>query len=98
LKTSLVRFPENLRELIDVQVARLKPGAQHLLEVASVLGSEFTVASVAAGLNEDTVAVEETASNWLSRNSSWRPRRSSRDPTAHRFTVPLHAQPDIQQS
>ena len=38
---------------------RLEPEAQRLLEVASVLGSEFTVPSVAAGLDEDPLAVEE---------------------------------------
>jgi tetratricopeptide (TPR) repeat protein len=51
--------PETLRQLIENQIARLKPEAQRLLEAGSVLGSEFTVASVAAGLDTDPVAVEE---------------------------------------
>jgi len=51
--------PESLRQLIENQIARLKPEAQRLLEVGSVLGSEFTVASVAAGLDGDPVAVED---------------------------------------
>ena len=43
--------PESLRQLVEKQIARLEPEAQRLLEVASVLGNEFTVASVAAGLD-----------------------------------------------
>jgi DNA-binding winged helix-turn-helix (wHTH) protein/tetratricopeptide (TPR) repeat protein len=51
--------PESLRLLIDKQIARLEPDAQRLLEVASVLGREFTIASMAAGLEKDPVEVEE---------------------------------------
>jgi predicted ATPase/DNA-binding winged helix-turn-helix (wHTH) protein len=51
--------PESLRLLIEKQIARLEPDVQRLLEVASVLGSEFTAASVAAGLGKDSLAVEE---------------------------------------
>jgi predicted ATPase len=43
-------LPESLRQLIEKQIARLEPEAQRLLEVGSVLGSEFTVPSVAVGL------------------------------------------------
>ena len=51
--------PESLRLLVEKQVARLEPEAQRLLEAASVLGSEFTVPSIAAGLAKDPLAVEE---------------------------------------
>jgi DNA-binding winged helix-turn-helix (wHTH) protein len=51
--------PEGLRLLVEKQIARLKPEAQRLLEVASVLGGEFTVPSLAAGLAADALAVEE---------------------------------------
>jgi DNA-binding winged helix-turn-helix (wHTH) protein len=51
--------PESLRLLVDKQIARLEPEAQRLLEAAGVLGTEFTVASVGAGLAEDSLAVEE---------------------------------------
>ena len=51
--------PENLRLLVEKQIARLEPEVQRLLEVASVLGRDFTVASVAAGLAKDSLAVEE---------------------------------------
>ncbi len=51
--------PESLRLLIEKQIARLDPGAQRVLEVAGVLGGEFTAASVATGLAEDPLAIEE---------------------------------------
>ena len=51
--------PESLRQLVEKQIARLEPEAQRLLEVASILGSEFTVPSVAAGLATDALAAEE---------------------------------------
>ena len=51
--------PESLRLLVEKQIARLEPETQHLLEAASVLGGDFTVASVAAGLGKDPLAVEE---------------------------------------
>jgi hypothetical protein len=37
----------------------LEPETQRVLEVASVLASEFTLASVAAELGKDSLAVEE---------------------------------------
>jgi DNA-binding winged helix-turn-helix (wHTH) protein/tetratricopeptide (TPR) repeat protein len=51
--------PESLRQLIDKQISRLEPDVQRLLEVASVLGHEFTARSLAAGLDEDPLTVEE---------------------------------------
>ena len=59
LATLPLVVPESLRQLLEYQITRLPPEAQRLLEVASVLGGEFSVASVAAGLAEDPVAVEE---------------------------------------
>jgi predicted ATPase len=50
---------ESLRAPIEKQVGRLEPEAQRILEVAELLGNQFTAAAVAAGLGEDTVAVEE---------------------------------------
>ncbi len=52
-------IPESLRQLIEKQIARLEPDSQRLLEVASVLAPEFTVASVAAGLEADPLDVED---------------------------------------
>jgi tetratricopeptide (TPR) repeat protein len=43
-------IPATLRALIEHQLAHCSPEAQTLLEVASVAGTEFTAAAVAAGL------------------------------------------------
>ncbi len=51
--------PESLRALVDKQIDRLQPEAQRLLEAASLLGSEFTIGSVAAGLDGDPLVIEE---------------------------------------
>jgi DNA-binding winged helix-turn-helix (wHTH) protein/tetratricopeptide (TPR) repeat protein len=51
--------PESLRGLIEKQIDRLQPEAQRLLEAASLLGNEFTIGSVAAGLDVDPLAIEE---------------------------------------
>ena len=51
--------PESLRALVEKQIDRLQPEAQRLLEAASVLGNEFTIGSVAAGLDADPLAIEE---------------------------------------
>ncbi|MCA9707781.1 MAG: protein kinase [Myxococcales bacterium] len=48
--------PESLRLLIEAQIERLDAEDQRVLEVASVLGIEFGVASVATGLQ---IGVEE---------------------------------------
>ena len=51
--------PDSLRQLVEVQIARLEPDAQRLLEAASLLGNEFTIGSVATGLDVDPLAIEE---------------------------------------
>ena len=51
--------PDSLRALIEKQIDRLQPEAQRLLEVASVLGPEFTTGSVAAALDLDPLMIED---------------------------------------
>ncbi|HEV8713986.1 MAG TPA: AAA family ATPase, partial [Candidatus Binatia bacterium] len=53
------RVPESLQQLIEQQIERLGPQAQHLLEVASVAGAEFSAAAVAAGMETEVDVVEE---------------------------------------
>jgi len=97
LAKSAGAVPESLRQLIENQIARLKPEAQRLLEVGSVLGSEFTVASVAAGLDGDPVAVEDLCDE-LARHGQFLARSpvfSRPDGTAvarYRFTHSLYPQ------
>jgi DNA-binding winged helix-turn-helix (wHTH) protein/tetratricopeptide (TPR) repeat protein len=51
--------PLGLRELIEAQAARLREDERRLLEAASVVGVEFSVASVAAALDTSAAAIEE---------------------------------------
>lgn len=50
--------PESLRQLLDRQIARLEEEDAGLLEVASLVGAEFTTAAVAAGLGVSEARVE----------------------------------------
>ena len=52
-------IPGGLQQLIERQLGRLSPEQQHLLEVASVAGSEFTAFATAAGMDTDGDVVEE---------------------------------------
>jgi DNA-binding winged helix-turn-helix (wHTH) protein/predicted ATPase len=61
--------PENLRQLIDKQVARLSPDEQRLLEVASVAGAELTAGAVAAGLKREAEEIEERCEELVAKSS-----------------------------
>jgi predicted ATPase len=50
--------PESLRQMIEKQLGRLTPEEQRMIETASVVGSEFTTATVAAGVEEQLEQVE----------------------------------------
>ncbi len=54
-----VEVPQNIQQMIEQQIERLGPEEQRMLEVASVAGTEFSVATVAAGLAAEVVEVEE---------------------------------------
>ncbi len=58
LTVSDQEIPHSLRELIEAQVGRLTREEQQVLEVGSVAGAEFTVASVAAGLQTTGDVIE----------------------------------------
>lgn len=51
--------PENVRQLIDIQIDRLTPAEQRVLEIGSAIGMEFTAGLVAAAQDESVDAVEE---------------------------------------
>jgi DNA-binding winged helix-turn-helix (wHTH) protein/predicted ATPase len=53
-----VGVPENLRRMIELQIDRLPPEDQQVLEVASVAGVEFSAAALAAGSAAELRAVE----------------------------------------
>lgn len=50
--------PRSLRQLIEQRLADLDPGEQELLEAASVAGTEFAAATVAAACDRPDTAVE----------------------------------------
>ena len=50
--------PENLRQLIEQHIDRLPEEDRQLLEVASVVGVEFSVATTAASLHHETELIE----------------------------------------
>lgn len=50
--------PDSLQHLIERQLQQLAPADQRLLEAASVAGTDFVTATVAAGVDETVEAVE----------------------------------------
>jgi predicted ATPase len=54
-----VGVPESIRQMIEKQSDRLSRDQRRTLEAASVAGTEFSVAAVAAGLDEDLLLIEE---------------------------------------
>ena len=59
LTSVATRVPDSVQQLITQQIERLSSEDRRMLEVASVDGMEFSVASVAAGLATEAEAVEE---------------------------------------
>src|SRR5262249_40924420 len=59
LTSVATRVPDSVQQLITQQIERLSREDRRMLEVASVDGMEFSVASVAAGLATEAEAVEE---------------------------------------
>ena len=57
-ETSHIRIPTTIRQLIEEQVGRLDPQDQRLLDAASVVGTEFSAAAVAAAIKDDILTVE----------------------------------------
>ncbi len=53
-----VGLPNNLRRLIELQLIRLDTANQNILEVASVVGTEFAAAALAAGLTMTEEEIE----------------------------------------
>ena len=51
--------PESLQQMIEKQLERLSAAEQQILEVASVVGVEFSAAAVAAGVESDVVEIED---------------------------------------
>jgi DNA-binding winged helix-turn-helix (wHTH) protein len=52
--------PESLREVLELELSRLSEREQRVLEAAAIAGLEFSSAAVAAGLELEPPAVEES--------------------------------------
>jgi len=53
-----VGVPDSIRQMIEKQIEHLEKAERRTLEVASVAGTEFSALAVAAGLEEDGMAIE----------------------------------------
>ncbi len=53
-----IGVPDGLRPLIEKQIGHLTPAEQQLLEVASVVGTEFDATAVAAGLKQEVDEID----------------------------------------
>jgi DNA-binding winged helix-turn-helix (wHTH) protein len=62
--------PESLRQMLELQLERLSPMDQRVLEVGSVAGATFSAAAVAAGLAHEVVEVEDWCAG-LARRQQW---------------------------
>jgi 23S rRNA G2445 N2-methylase RlmL/tetratricopeptide (TPR) repeat protein len=61
------KLPETVRQVIEMQVDRLPAGEQRILEAASVVGAEFSAASVAAALDLPQAEIEEACDSLVER-------------------------------
>ena len=63
-----VGVPENIREMIGKQIARLTVEDQQLLEAASISGMNFSALAIASALGKDVVEVEAKCEELARRN------------------------------
>jgi predicted ATPase len=70
-------IPSSIRQFIEQQIDRLSPKEREVLEVASVVGAEFSAAAVAAGLEADVAEVERRCADLVRREQFLRTNGSS---------------------
>ena len=68
--------PQNLRQMIEKQLDRLRLEEQRLLEAASVAGGEFSTAAIAAALGSEVEQIEEWCEGLARRHFFLHPTRS----------------------
>ena len=73
-------LPENLRQLIEQQLARVSSDERKILETASVAGAEFSAAAVAAGVEQSTEVAETHCDNLVRREQFLRAQGTSEWP------------------
>ncbi len=69
-------LPSLLRQFLELQIDRLTPADQRLLEAASVAGVEFPVALVAAGVAGSNTEIEEHCATLVRQGQFLQPRGS----------------------
>src|SRR5581483_152829 len=75
-----VEVPMNIREFIEQQVDRVSPEERRVLEAASVVGIEFSAAAVAAGIEQEVEAVEDSCDALVRREQFLRVRGTEQWP------------------
>ena len=90
-------IPHNIQHLIEQQLARLHPEERYLLEAASVVGSDFSTATVAITLGQKVDQIEQWCDALARRHlflqfSGGTPRRERRQAARYRFIHSLYSQ------
>ncbi len=75
-----IGVPENLRQLIQQQLARVNLDERKILEAASVAGADFSAAAVAAGVEQATETVETHCDDLVHREQFLRTQGTSEWP------------------
>jgi len=66
-------MPVSLRQILETRLDRLRPEEQRVLEVGSAVGIEFSAATVAAGLEDDVMQIDEQCAALVRRSQLLRP-------------------------
>jgi DNA-binding winged helix-turn-helix (wHTH) protein/tetratricopeptide (TPR) repeat protein len=83
--------PTSILTMIERETERLSPFERQVLEVASVVGYEFSALSVAAATAEDVVRIEELCERWARHGPFLKPGRSERSVAESRTYRFIHA-------
>ena len=82
----LACIPDRTQQLLARQLDRLSPEERHILNVASVVGVEFSAAAVAAGLEQEVHQVEEQCESLAHRHQLLQSSSHRRMPDRRRAT------------
>ncbi len=75
--------PASVKQLIDMQLDRLPPAEQHVLEAASVVGAEFSTRLVAAALEQSVEQVDDVCDQLARRSQFLRAEADDRYGVTH---------------
>jgi tetratricopeptide (TPR) repeat protein len=97
LDVSRVEAPRNIRQMIERNLQRLTADEQRMLEAASVVGAEFSAASIAAALERPLIEVEACCTGLARREQFVRAEAASHWPdgtmaASYRFLHALYSE------